>query len=591
MKHLLCCLSLIMILNSLQAGTPTKANKAKSYPNGVTHTDRLLKGNLRQSNYIGSCPLTSTIYVDKNVRGNGGNGSLWTSAYKELSAALEVANQCSIVKTIYVAKGTYKPTYDGNKEATFAINRIFNIYGGYPPGGGIRNVRANPTILSGELGNQINSHRVMQIVIPRKDDKVSPTAPPPTPDSIFIDGLTITESAFYYESADTWTSIRDWGCGLCIGDQANPGTEARVLINQCTFSNNHDVALCNPGGQSTITNCIFTSNTDGIFNIGGSPLIVNCIFVFNSGKAVMSSNTNPIPNNLNKSRVRLINCTIALNNHGVYNEAGFYGGIEMKDKSLTPGYSNLINCVVWNNNHGISNELGKGYAIDYAKFTQASTPMAGGFDPGYSDIQGYDISYFATHPQGYLSLDPLFVDISDPDGPDDILGTADDGLRLKNISSRSFFSSISPLVNKGSNGFLPASTSFDITGAQRIRENIVDIGAYESINTYEAINSINGSSSVTITPEATSSLNKTISAYPNPMVGTNFNLRFTNQEKGTYKLVLYNSTGQVVFERRVEHGGGSALQNIKLDRTLPPGIYQLQVKGKNAQTTITLSNK
>ncbi|MEI9810387.1 MAG: choice-of-anchor Q domain-containing protein [Bacteroidota bacterium] len=65
----------------------------------------------------------------------------------------------------------------------------------------------------------------------------------------------------------------------------------------------------------------------------------------------------------------------------------------------------------------------------------------------------------------------FFVYPNDPNGPDDILRTADDGLRL-GVGS--------PAINAGSNALLDPHTGNDITGARRVQENIVDMGAYEA---------------------------------------------------------------------------------------------------------------
>ncbi len=66
-------------------------------------------------------------------------------------------------------------------------------------------------------------------------------------------------------------------------------------------------------------------------------------------------------------------------------------------------------------------------------------------------------------------IDPLFVNASDPDGIDNIFSTADDGLALQNCS---------PAINAGNNADNLAVT--DITGATRIKNSRIDMGAYEN---------------------------------------------------------------------------------------------------------------
>jgi len=82
-----------------------------------------------------------------------------------------------------------------------------------------------------------------------------------------------------------------------------------------------------------------------------------------------------------------------------------------------------------------------------------------------------------------LDADPLFVNIADHDGPDDIWGTEDDGLRLQ---------SSSPAIGLGDASFLPVdpydldgdddnaeSLPVDIAGYKRIQDTTLDLGAYE----------------------------------------------------------------------------------------------------------------
>jgi predicted outer membrane repeat protein len=99
-------------------------------------------------------------------------------------------------------------------------------------------------------------------------------------------------------------------------------------------------------------------------------------------------------------------------------------------------------------------------------------------------------SSLVTDGGGILNANPLFVNASDPDGPDDIPATADDGLHL---------SAGSPALDAGDNAALPSDTGdldsdgdttepipFDITGSDRVRDNnpdtppTVDLGAYEA---------------------------------------------------------------------------------------------------------------
>jgi len=79
------------------------------------------------------------------------NGSSWQDAYTDLQAALAATSQGEI----WVARGTYLPGAVGNPSATFQLKSDVALYGGFAGGEtslSQRDVSANPTILSGDIG-------------------------------------------------------------------------------------------------------------------------------------------------------------------------------------------------------------------------------------------------------------------------------------------------------------------------------------------------------------------------------------------------------------------------------------------------------
>ncbi len=121
--------------------------------------------------------------------------------------------------------------------------------------------------------------------------------------------------------------------------------------------------------------------------------------------------------------------------------------------------------------------------------------------------QNFESSGFTT-----LTSDP-FINSGDPDGPDDVFGTLDDGL---------FPAENSPLIDAGANLELPLDTfdidndsntterlPIDITGSQRIVQigslNRVDVGAYEFNATLSSNHNV---------------LNNKLFLYPNPAKNT-----------------------------------------------------------------------
>ncbi|SDD50324.1 hypothetical protein SAMN04487996_101183 [Dyadobacter soli] len=156
----------------------------------------------------------AALYVDASVSASG-DGTSWGTAFKTLKEAMDLAG-CIDLQTVFVARGTYYPTGDQggtDRDATFAITRRnIKIYGGYPSGGGVRNVSANPTILSGNIGNPAdatdNSYHLMTIA-----------GAPNTTDSIRIDGFIFVDGRADGSGTNAiggQAVARDHGAGLYV---------------------------------------------------------------------------------------------------------------------------------------------------------------------------------------------------------------------------------------------------------------------------------------------------------------------------------------------------------------------------------------
>ncbi|MFM6519023.1 MAG: DUF1565 domain-containing protein, partial [Microcystis panniformis] len=96
------------------------------------------------------------IYVRSNAGGSN-NGTSWTDAFTSLQDALAAARSGD---TIWVAGGTYKPTITTDRTATFTLKNQVEIYGGFAGSEtslSQRDIVANPTILSGDIGTVNNA--------------------------------------------------------------------------------------------------------------------------------------------------------------------------------------------------------------------------------------------------------------------------------------------------------------------------------------------------------------------------------------------------------------------------------------------------
>ena len=72
---------------------------------------------------------------------------------------------------------------------------------------------------------------------------------------------------------------------------------------------------------------------------------------------------------------------------------------------------------------------------------------------------------------------------------------------------------------------------------------------------------------------------ESISVYPNPVTGSAIILQLNNQPKGLYTVQLFSNAGQQLYNKTLEHAGGSSTQTLELKNIFEKGIYQLKVSG------------
>ena len=79
-----------------------------------------------------------------------------------------------------------------------------------------------------------------------------------------------------------------------------------------------------------------------------------------------------------------------------------------------------------------------------------------------------------------------------------------------------------------------------------------------------------------------------ISVYPNPIVGKEVNVILSNIAAGNYAIAMYNSAGQQVMLKNIEHAGGSVTTTVALPSNVPTGIYQLKLTGNGSNYVETV---
>lgn len=76
-----------------------------------------------------------------------------------------------------------------------------------------------------------------------------------------------------------------------------------------------------------------------------------------------------------------------------------------------------------------------------------------------------------------------------------------------------------------------------------------------------------------------------ISISPNPVSHGSFALQLTAMDKGNYLLRIYNSNGQVLYTRPIDHNGTNTTYAIMPGRSMIPGNYYLQISGTSKAIT------
>ncbi|MDX2133536.1 MAG: choice-of-anchor Q domain-containing protein [Saprospiraceae bacterium] len=528
----------------LQAGSPAlNAGNNGAIPTGVS-TDitgfipRIQDGIVDLGAYESfPCPGADTLYVDQSI-GASGVGTSWAGAFKTLDEALYAAHNCPNVRVINVAAGTYKPakkpymngaemTTADVRDVTFHLPGNVAVYGGYPAGGGARDIAAHTTILSGDLaGNDVfdidqggyqngtgadNSYHVA-IVVSLDDQHCT------------LDGFTLTGG-----HADGGSGITVSGKNL---NQNNGSAfwawaengDAHQTISHNTFSQHeagslggalYAIAIFGDAYQ-TISHNTFRQNEAG----GSGGALYATAFYGNASQTITHntfSRSEADDGGALYAYAALDNTgqTIA-NNAFSQNEAGNNGGALYAIAIFGDAYQTISHNTFSQNEAGGSGGalyaftvynnarqsiINNAFYANEASFAGAVYQLI--FDAptgqlhnnifwenkknGNNDVAGADIENFGgitvthclTQANSLFSSgtgiinnqDPLFVNPALPAGPDGVFGTPDDGLRLLGCS---------PAIDAGNNAQVPPGITTDLAGDPRFHNNgTVDMGAYE----------------------------------------------------------------------------------------------------------------
>lgn len=410
------------------------------------------------------------------------NGTSWANAYTSLQAT--AANSAD---TIWIAAGTYKPTNDTTRSAYFDL-RNKNVFGGFAGTEtqlSQRNIAANPTILSGDIGvagdNSDNSYSLIYI---------HSTGAYFT---LLADGLILEKSG---KNAISFSAAVVVGGDIisatfnnCIF-RDNSGTQGAVLsasgsgptrFNNCTFERNQVTGSggvfylsgynsLHAYGTANATDCRFFNNT-ALGNGGVACYFTSsfgaerCVFAGNAAdegavvytgldwtgsmgfgpsfytqNSIFTGNKANSTNAINCYSLYMQNCTVT----------GNKGGDGHAISTLAGSY--ISNSIVWNNTDSATNTPG-------ATQISLSQPGSNGANIQRNIIQNTTLP-------GNFSFDPQFIAPAIP-------GTAP-----FNFGDYNYHLQASSLgIDMGTDSLVTTTT--DLDNMPRIQGGHVDLGCYE----------------------------------------------------------------------------------------------------------------
>jgi hypothetical protein len=409
---------------------------------------------------IGFNAFSTNYYVDSTAAGTH-DGKTWSTAFDSLQPALKVATNRD---TIFIAKGTYLPTNTTDRTQFFSLPSGVRLMGGYPSGGGDRDIEQYKTILSANIGSATadtdNTYHVIFCYMSTPGTE--------------INGLYIT-GGYADGSGDNAN-----GGGIYVKDRTS--RYYHVTIKDCRVYSNY---AAGGGGGINITqkgdiyNCVIRDNHSK--GGGGGLMLIDDARAYNTliinnysetrGGGVYLKGFNGAPglfgcviaNNetpgdgagiFQSSDGRVYNCTITRNK----GNTGYYHGI----------YSIIANNVVWGNSG-----------------TQVS--QGGLSDLHHCAIGDPSVDYSSYHQS--ITLDTVNTGSSDTlrypafRNPSDSVGNVSTPEGRQNIFNADWYLNPgSACIDSGTNDYIPDPPLVqDFYQNPRYTDSIIDIGAAEAI--------------------------------------------------------------------------------------------------------------
>ncbi|MFC2104718.1 choice-of-anchor Q domain-containing protein, partial [Bacteroidota bacterium] len=472
--------------------------------NVTVYQDMILTANFKKS--------TSTVqayFVKPSA--NGGNdandGLTWATAKANPQTAINAAETAGGGE-VWVAAGEYNPTLtqygnshvDSTRYYTFTMKNNVKVYGGFAgtddesvesriksdtDGNGTIEAWefANPTILSGEIQSDAdssnNSYHVVKF--PERNDSTAvlngftirdgysdlkEIGPSSTYNRVYASGIYAFEKAIIEDCIiqKCYLNVPSDASGNGVGVYSNQSSLNHCLVEKClslrsTYGTVHNL-------KSIITNSVIRNN---VVNYRGGGLYqetsvaINCL-IYNC-TALNNSVSGQGSGVFNSSNSKLINCVVANCSSS---------GSDLIGIALSSSKSSTSNCIVWNN---VSND------------NIFSAQIGSNSNITYSAVQALDVVG-----EGNIDLAGNNVDMTGPHfkSPTSFRGAATSAAQELEIKQSNWsLLNGSPCINTGNNDSIPAIITTDLEGIDRISQENIDMGPYESQFLCVAPNNLN----------------------------------------------------------------------------------------------------
>ena len=418
----------------------------------ITDTDiegnsRIINDSIDMGAYESNSEINHDIIPDANniiyvKEGGAGtkDGSSWANATPYLQFAMEMSYKYEGRVMVWIARGNYKGNGVASNPAFLMPDKV-DLYGGFAgnePASydlSLRDLETNVTVFDGQNLQQIlrRDHPSNKSVTRNK-----------------IDGITFKNArasnngaALFIRKVDVDNAIFIDNTHLSTSGGGGAIYMAESTVRRSQFLNNYTYgsggAIYSESGNDTISHCLVKNNTA---DITGGGIYSTSVKIYNTE---ISYNTAQRGGGI-FGFPTIVNSTIVHNTADNYQEGEYGGGVYFRNRNCK-----VYNTIIWGNRGGtyVSNVRG-----DTQQDFQYSACERDEYVPSLTTNLILETSNTGSD----ISLNYVAF-VNPDDGEFQLMETSD-------------------CLDRGSNDFAPKET-YDLAGNERVRGNIIDMGAYE----------------------------------------------------------------------------------------------------------------